>query len=282
MRKNERGQALLESLIVTAVLVLVTYGMVECIRILAFKALLKTATFEVASNLAHRDLLAQRLVREQGQDAFQIAVAQRAQQEIEAFLTAFPTGHSRGDFPVRVYVNVNPQGYPPGISIHVNSCLNLWFLHRHPLTGTRRASDRTLETTLYSSDSLDGKRLVKDAADYRPTQTNCLGQIDRLSRDGVLVQASTYMPWSAARQIYSAGFREDKKMPGLGFPELAPLGSFGSALSDGVSALESIVNGFADKLGKFHEVTEKPDENSRTRVESALGQSDFKPVPLLR
>lgn len=269
--RDERGQALLEGLIVLSFLVTVTYGILECIRILAFKSLLFVGTQEAAIQISNRLLQLER----QGvveQSAERDRLARVVSSEMKKYLKSFPTGYQEG-FPVRVDISLHRPGQPKGVFVTSQSCLNLFFIHPRSL---RSGTIDTVEQEASQFQRPTEYRASRESNSPR----NCLGQFDANSRRGLSISASAFSPEPASSLIFKHGIHDADELRGFQVTSGASsglAGAIGDAINIGFRPFIRIANTL-----DAHHFLETPEDNSMRRVEASLYSENFVPESIVQ
>lgn len=222
MQKNKKqyGQSMIESLIVISILLIVCYGSIEIMRLLAFKSVLHSITSYISHQIAYKQLsLIQKKIIPENENILlknsivkKNASEQINQQLASLYSSKISFGHRQKDESKVLFVQkhmtsidikiinspINPNQLPAGVYINVRACLPVLFFSYFA--------------------NMPSKTIIIGEKSDEKDERNCQGLYSNNLFSPLFwfkVRSAAYSPWPASSEIFRNGIGVPEEFPGL-------------------------------------------------------------------
>jgi len=225
IRIPEKGQALVESLIVFGILFMVVFATIEVARLLAFKNCLQSISSDIAEQISYNQLglIRKNIIPEQSSNLNQVdpifikELQEQVAHKLNHFSTALISFDKResnknqnllylNKQESRVYLKFIKDKKSAGVYIQINTCLPVLF----------SSYFRTFAKNISPKTEIGHKIKNNPGGE---SNKNCLGEYTSRSIFAPLlwssVRATAYMPWPASTQIFNNGLALPEETYGL-------------------------------------------------------------------
>ncbi|MBX9703368.1 MAG: hypothetical protein K2X39_04370 [Silvanigrellaceae bacterium] len=225
---KQSGQTLVEGMIVNILIILMTYGFIECSRLIAFKIILQSLTDEIVQQISIYQIYFEKIKHISYKN--EKMISRKIEESIESSLSKHKMflffykhinnsskelsfikhHHIRVDFfsqNKEMLTSTEPNGVYLSVTAQLPVLFSHYFFHVQPIAYQVRNED-----TVQVGKLSDQKSGIRDR----------LGRYSDFSTFAWRIRCASFTPWQASSEIYEYGFPENYAIEGLDTTDRLP------------------------------------------------------------